>query len=46
MTPQPSTRLAAATVRDAGGCVTFHPIARLHVDLGRVASAACQPSGR
>lgn len=45
MNPHLSTRLAAV-VRDAGGCVAFHPIARLYVDLARVASAACQPSGR
>jgi hypothetical protein len=46
MSPHPSTRLAAAAALDAGVRVAFHPIARLHVDLGRVTSAACQPFGR
>ena len=45
MTPHPATRPAAAA-SDAGGCVDFHPFARRHVDLGRVASAACQSFGR
>ncbi|MCU7727545.1 hypothetical protein ODJ79_27830 [Actinoplanes sp. KI2] len=46
MTTHPSTRLAADAVRDAGGCVAFHPIARIYLDLGRVASAVCQPFER
>jgi len=46
MNPHPSTRLGAAMARDAGGCVCFHPITRRHVDLGRVASAVCQPFER
>lgn len=46
MTPQPATRFAAAAVGDAEGCVAFHPIARIYLDLGRVASAVCQPFER